>query len=106
MLAIDHHERGHVCRGVHLVVITELRAPQPLVPVVLVVRAPDLQVHLKLLVVALGLTVDLRVISHGQVTLDTFELLQCLEELGDKLGSTVNNEEVGHAKVGVCIVMK
>jgi hypothetical protein len=42
MLAINHHEQRDACGGVRLVVVAELRAPEPLVPVVLVVRTPDL----------------------------------------------------------------
>jgi hypothetical protein len=91
---------------VRLVIVAELRTPQPFVPIVLVVETPDLQVCLKLLVVALGLAIGLRMISCGQVTLDTFELVQRLEELGDKLGSTVSDEMAEHAKVGVYIVVK
>jgi hypothetical protein len=37
MLAINRHKRGDACGGVRLVVVAELRAPEPLVPVVLVV---------------------------------------------------------------------
>jgi hypothetical protein len=64
-------------------------------------ETPDLHVRLKLLVVALGLAVGLRVIRHGRVTLATFKLVQRLEELGDKLGSAVSDEVARHAKVGV-----
>jgi hypothetical protein len=106
MLAINCHKRGDACRGVRLIVVTELRAPEPLVLIVLVVGTPDSQVRLKLLVVALDLAVGLRVISHGRVTLNTFELVQRLRELEDKLGSAVGDEVVGHAKVDICIVVK
>jgi hypothetical protein len=37
MLAINRHEWGDACEGVRLVFVAELRAPKPLVPVVLVV---------------------------------------------------------------------
>jgi hypothetical protein len=37
VLAINRHERGDACGGVRLIVVAELRAPKPLVPVVLVV---------------------------------------------------------------------
>jgi hypothetical protein len=46
MLTINRHEREDACGGVCLVVVAELRAPEPLVPVVLVVWTPDLQVRL------------------------------------------------------------
>jgi hypothetical protein len=106
MLAINHHERGDACGGVHLVVVAELCAPQPFVPVILIIGTPYLQVQLKLLVVMLGLAVGLSVISCGWVTLNTFELVQCLKELGDKLRSVVGDEAAEHAKVGICIVIK
>jgi hypothetical protein len=67
---------------------------------------PDLHVRLKLLVVALGLAVGLRVIRRGWVTLATFKLVQRLGELEDKLGSAVSDEAAGHAKVGICVVVK
>jgi hypothetical protein len=106
MLTINRHERKNACGGVRFVVVAELRAPEPLVPIVLVIWTPYLQVHLKLLVIVLDLAIGLRVISHGQVTLNTFKLVQRLGELGDKLGSVVGDEAAGHAKVGVCIVVK
>jgi hypothetical protein len=106
MLAINRHERRDTCREVHLVIVAELRAPQPFVPIVLVVGAPDLQVCIKLLVVALGLAFGLRVISRGQATLNTFELVQRLGGLGDKLRSAFSDKVAGHAKVGVCTIVK
>jgi hypothetical protein len=65
-----------------------------------------LQVRLKLLIAMLGLAIGLRVISRGQVTLYTVELVQRLRELGDKLGSAVGDKAAGHAKVGICVVIK
>ena len=65
----------------HHIIIVELRATEPLVPVVLVVGAPDAEIRLELLVIPLRLAIHLRMIGSRWVALYALKLHERLQGL-------------------------
>jgi hypothetical protein len=89
------HEWDLLRRGMDVVVVHELRGRKKLVPVVLFVVCEDPDELLELLVDALGLAVDLRVVSGGGHWFCPDEAPQFHGELCDKLQSPVGDVFLG-----------
>jgi hypothetical protein len=93
------HEQNLLRRGMDVVVVRELSHRQELIPVILFVACEDTDKLFKLLVDALGLAIDLGMVSGQGSRLDANEAPQFLGEFHDELRAVVRDVPLGGSVV-------
>jgi hypothetical protein len=95
--ATECFEMCHLATLLITIVVREFGQWQALVPTVSVVRHTCMEHILKHLVHLLCLTIGLQVISRTVDQVGTQRSMQLLPEMSNKLGSSVNDDGVGHS---------
>lgn len=100
VISLVGEEGGDAGGSVRSVVVGKLCEGEKTIPIVLLVGTIHSDVLLEGLVGALGLSVGLRVMSRGEVEVNTKEFAEGAHEHGDKLGAPIGGEVIRNSVLG------